>query len=614
MNGTLIARRFRFAFFLCASGAALVAAQQKSQTDGKSAEDTITRAMRDELARSMKKLQLDQFDRPYFIAYHLHEARGLNVSATCGSLLTSDNDDSHVRSLTVEVRVGDYALDNTNFLSAPAFSPGTIRPQFGFSQLPLDDNYLEIRRQIWLATDGAYKQAIEQLAAKKAALQNRTRTEDLPDFSKENPTQTVDVEPSVQMKRPEAEALVRELSKLLGPMPELYSSSVSLSVSNSRIVYLNSEGTSYEKSHPWITFSASVSTQATDGLRLGDSAFFYARSIDGLPSRDQLALQIREMAERLRSLRDAPLLDRYNGPVLFEGRAAAEIFGEEFAPALVGQRKPLSGMAGMEEVFERFSQVGGTSFAGKIGARVLPDFLNVMDNPTISTFGKQPLMGGYRVDEDGIPARETRLVEGGILKTLLTTRVPIQGVPHSTGNRRGAGAAPSNLIVEASNGLDEADLKAKFRDLVKKRGLDYGVVVREVGADFGASMEEQAMAMFSAMSGQGRAGRGLLLAYKVYPDGHEELIRGARLSGMSAESFKEIVAASKSVTAFNRTHMPQFNLSSSFFFSFGAEMSSSSLPIVSDVVPSLLFEDLNLIRPPEETPKPPFSNPPPCAQ
>ena len=321
------------------------------------------------------------------------------------------------------------------------------------------------------------------------------------------------------------------------------------------------------------------------------------------------------MAERLKSLRDAPLVDRYNGPVLFEGRAAAEIFGEEFAPALVGQRKPLSGMEGMEAVFERFSQVGGgASFAGKIGARVLPDFLNVVDNPKISTFGKQPLMGGYKVDEDGIPAHETRLVEGGILKTLLTTRVPIQGVPHSSGNRRGAGAVPSNLIVEASNGLEEADLKAKFRDLVKKRGLDYGVVVREVGAGSGARMEEQAMAMFSAMTGQGRTGRDLLLVYKVFPDGHEELIRGARLSGMSAESFKEIVAASKSAAVFNREHMPQFNFSSSFFFSFGAEMSASSLPIVSYVVPSLLFEDLNLSKAPEETLKPPFSNPPPCEQ
>jgi predicted Zn-dependent protease len=614
MNGTLIAQRIQIALSLFTFGAALLAPQQKPQADGKPVEDAIGRAMRDELARSTQKLQLAQFDRPYFIAYRVREARGLSVSATCGSLLTVDNDDSRARILTVEVRVGDYALDNTNFLSIPAFSPGTIRPHFGFSQLPLDDNYSEIRRQIWLVTDDAYKQAIEQLAAKKAALQNRTRTEELPDLSKENPVQTVDAEPDVQLKRSDAEKLVRDLSKLLGAMPELYSSSISLSVSNSRILYLNSEGTSYENSHPLITFSASASTQAADGLKLGDSASFYARSLDRLPSRDRLAAQVREMADRLKSLRGAPPVDRYNGPVLFEGRAAAEIFGEEFAPSLAGQRKPLSGMEGMEAVFERFSQSGGTSFAGKIGARVLPDFLNVVDNPTLSAFGKEPLLGGYKVDEDGVPARETRLVEGGILKTLLTTRVPIQGVTHSTGNRRGAGAIPSNLIVEASNGPDETALKAQFRNLVKKRSLDYGIVVREVGGDSGATGEEQATALLSALSGQGRAGRGLLLAYKVYADGHEEPIRGARLSGMTAESFKDIVAASKSATVFHAARMPQFDFGSAFLFSFGAEMSQSSLPIVSYVVPSLLFEDLNLTKPSEQTPNPPFSNPLPCAQ
>jgi predicted Zn-dependent protease len=613
MKGTGITGRIRFALSLCVFCIASAAAQQKTQVDSKLPEDAVSRAMRDELARSMQKLQLAQLDRPYFIAYRVDEGRGLNVAATCGSLLTSDSDDSRRRTLSVEVRVGDYALDNTNFFSVPSFSPGTIRPQFGFSQLPLDDNYLEIRREIWLATDGAYKQAIEQLAGKKAALQNKTPSEDLPDLSKESPTQTIDVEPAVYMKRPEAETLVRDLSKVLGAMQELSSSSVNLSVSNSRTLYLNSEGTSYEKTHPLITFSASASTQAGDGVKLGDSASFYARSGNGLPSRDQLAARVREMAERVRLLRNAPPLEPYNGPVLFEGRAADEIFGEEFAPALIGQRKPVSGMAGMEMVFERFSQLGGTSFAGKIGARVLPDFLNVVDKPTRSAFGKEALMGGYKVDEDGVPARETRLVEGGILKTLLTTRVPVQGVPHSTGNRRGAGAVPSNLIVEASNGLDETDLKNRFRDLVKKRALDYGIVVREVGGEYGANIEEEAMARFSEMTGQGRAGRALVLAYKVYTDGREQLIRGARLSGMTAESFKDVVAASKSASVFHVAHMPQLNFGSSFFFSFGAEMSAES-PIVSYVVPSLLFEDLSLTKPSQESPKPPFSEAPPCTQ
>jgi len=565
----------------------------------------ITRAMRDELARSMEKLRLPQLDKPYFIAYRIHEARGLEASATCGSLLSSSDDDSRIRALTVEVRVGDYAFDNSNFLSPPSFSLGTIHPQFGFNELPIDDNYLEIRRQVWLATDGSYKQAVEQLAAKKAALQNKTRAEDLPDFSKENPTQIMDIEPAVQMKRSDAEMLVRKLSKLLGAKPGLNSSMVSLSVSNGRSLYLNSEGTFYEKSHPLVTLTAASSTQAADGMKLGDSVTFYSDSRDRLPPDDRVAALIEEMGGRLKSLRDAPVLARYNGPVLFEGRAAAEIFAEEFAGGLAGQRKPVSGMGEMEAIFERFPQFAGSSFVGKIGARVLPDFLSVVDNPTLSVYGQEPLFGGYKVDDDGVLAHETRLVEGGILKTLLTARTPVEGVTHSTGNGRRGGPIPSNLIVEAREGLSETELKSRLVEMMKRSNLDYGIVVRKIGGGTGAGMEEQALAMFSGMTGQPGAGKAVLLAYKVYPDGREEMIRGAHLSGLTAESFKGIVAASKSAIVFSSPHTPQFNFSSSFFLSFGA---AQSLPMVSYIVPSLLFEDLSLTKPAQETPNPPFSD------
>ena len=608
-------RRWRIplSLLLCGAGASLVQPQENPQTNAKPEENIVRRAMRDELARSMDKLKLPQLEKPYFISYRVHEARGLEASATCGSLLTSTDDDSRIRSLAVEVRVGDYAFDNSNFLSGPSFSPGTIHPQFGFNELPLDDNYQEIRRQIWLATDGSYKQAVEQLAAKKAALQNKTRAENLPDFSKENSTQTMDVDPVVQIKRMDAEALVRKLSKLLGTMPGVNSSMVSLSASNGRSLYLNSEGTFYEKSHPLVTLSAATSTQAADGMKLGDSLTFYANSRDRLPADDRLAALLEEMGGHLKSLRDAPVLDRYNGPVLFEGRAAAEIFAQEFAPALAGQRKPVSGMGEMEAIFERLPQFAGSSFAGKIGARVLPEFLNVVDNPTLSVYGQDPVFGGYKVDDDGVLAHETRLVEGGILKTLLTGRTPVEGVTGSTGNRRGGGPIPSNLIVEAKEGLSETELKNRLLEMAKKRSLDYGIVVRKMGGGSGASMEEQALAMFSTMMGQPGAGKAVLLAYKVYPDGHEEMIRGAHLAGLTTESFKGMLAASKSATVFNSPHMPQFNFSSSFLFSFGAEAAASpSLPIVSYVVPSLLFEDLSLTKAQQETPKPPFTDPPSC--
>jgi predicted Zn-dependent protease len=570
-------------------------------------ESALSRAMRDELSRSKKDLRLAQLESPYFISYQIREIQDVGISASSGSLLASGENRS--RMLTVELRVGDYALDNTNFFAGPEFAFTRNRSFFGFNELPLDDNYLEFRRVIWLATDSAYKQALEKLAGKHAALQNRTRTENLPDFSKEEPTRTSDVLPSEKFQRSAAESLVRDLSKILGNVPDLYNSSVALSASYLRTLYLNSEGTSYEITEPLVTLAASASTQAVDGMPLDESVDYYARSLASLPAPDELADRIRDMTVRLENLRKAPLLDRYNGPVLFEGRAAGEIFSGEFAPALTGRRKTLSGSPEMASMLGRFSEGGSAPFADKLGGRVLPQFLSVTDNPTISNYGNAPLFASYKVDQEGVRARETRVVENGVLKTFLTTRTPVEGVAHSSGNRRGPGPAPSNLILVAENGQTEAGLKQQFLELVKKRGLEYGIIIREIGSS-GAGMEEQAMAMLSAMTGRGEKGRNVLLAYKAYLDGREELVRGARLSGMSADSFKEIVSASKSAAVYTVAQMPHFDFSMISSFAGGG----MSAPLVSYVVPSLLFDDLTLAKPTSELPKPPFSSPPTAAQ
>ncbi len=563
--------------------------------------------MRDELSRSMKDLRLAQLEQPYFISYQVREFQDVSISASSGSLLTSGENFS--RMLTVELRVGDYAFDNTNFFAGPEFAFTRNRSLLGFNELPLDDNYLEFRRLLWLATDSAYKQALENLAGKRGALQNRTRAENLPDFSKEDPTQTTDGPPAGKFERSATESLVRDLSKIMGNVPDLYNSSVALIASYSTTLYLNSEGTSYEKREPLITLAAAASTQALDGMSLDDSVDFYARSLASLPAPDELASRIRDMIVRLENLRKAPLLDRYNGPVLFEGRAAGEIFSAEFVPALGGRRKTLSGSPEMDSIFGRLSESGSASFADKLGGRVLPPFLSVLDDPTISNYGNETLFASYKVDQEGVRARETRVIENGVLKTFLTTRTPVEGVAHSSGNNRGLGPAPSNLILVAERGLTEAGLKQQFLELVKKHGLDYGIIIREIESS-GRGMEEQAMAMLSAMTGRSEKGRNVLLAYKVHLDGREELVRGARLSGMSADSFKEIVAASKSAAVYTVAQTPHFDFS--MIASLGGREVSE--PLASYVVPSLLFDDLTLTKPTTETPKPPFSSPPSSAQ
>lgn len=534
-------------------------------------EDVVMKAMRDELARSMDKLQLEQLERPYFIAYRVEEGWGASASASFGSLLGSN--ESRWRSLSVEVRVGDYDFDNTNF-RVRRFGG---RPR----RLPLDDDYKELRRQIWLATDGAYKQAVENLSRKRAELQHRTRIEEIADFSREAPTSMTDEAAPVEVDIAEAEALVRDLSALFKEMPDVFTSTVRLRADNVHTRYLNSEGTSFTRIRPSVTFTALAGTQAPDGMPLEDFVAAYGRSMDDLPDREALRARVEEMGARLASLRAAPVVDSYNGPVLFERQAAAALFGRIFAPRLLASRAPISGEG-------RGPSQGRNPFLDKIGARVLPEFLSVVDAPTVNEYKKRRLVGGGRVDDDGVRTRRTVLVENGILNTLLTTRNPVSGIVKSTGSRHGPNAVPSNLFVTAKKGYSDKKMVKAFLKLVKQRKKAYGIVVRRIG---NPDLRVRGLSRRGARMGN------IILAYRVFPDGREELIRNARLSDVTESTFKEIVAASRNQTVYTAPFRAR-------------SASGMHSGVVSFVVPSLLFEDVSLQKPRGEVPHPPVAKHP----
>jgi hypothetical protein len=582
----------------CLSLSTVVHAQTQTR------DDVVARAARDEMARSMTQLQLVSAARPYFVAYTITDEESVSAHASFGSLVGSHQ--GRGRTLSVEVRVGDYGFDNTNFFSMSALSGAGMRTLIGFYELPLDDDYIEMRRQMWLATDAAYKQAVESIGGKRAALLNQTEPDSLADFSRADVTHTTDQLEPTSLDLAMGESLVRELSRA-GISPTVYSSTVSFSASNTRTYYLNSEGTTFTRSRPMVTVTATAATQSADGMPLNSGVTIAARSVGTLPSRDQLATRVRALYATLDTVRGAPVIDRYNGPVLFEGAAAAQLFGEQFAPALTASRKTISSNGAMEQVMSMLSQSaggGGASLADKLGARVLPAFLSVVDDPTAAPHGQLVLFGGYSVDDQGVAAHPTQVVDHGILKTLLSSRTPATGVARSTGNFRGGIVAPSNMVVESTEGVTDAALRERLLALAKARGLSFAIVVRSLGAnasaDDPATMVQDMMA--AAMGGGGAKARSVFRAYKLYADGHEECVRGAQIADLSIDAFKTIVATSSSTAVINRAAADGLG---------GLLMSGGTgAPLASFVVPSLLFDDLTITKQPDQTNKPPISGPP----
>jgi predicted Zn-dependent protease len=569
-----------------------------------SQDDVPFRAMKDELARSMSQIQLQKMDRPYFIAYRMDDLNRTTVSATLGSV--TEEQPTRMRLIGVEVRVGDYSVDNSNYVSIRSFGGGGNGMFNSIRQAPLDDDYQQIRRDFWLATDSQYKSALEDLSAKRAVLETRNHAEDMPDFTKVAPNTEFEPPEKTEPSLEELKSLARALSAVFRTTPDIYGSSVDIEFRNYYTRYINSEGSSFTRPEPIFKLQINARTQSPDGVPVADTLEFYGRSVSDLPSREVLLARTRAMADRILKLRSASSLDRYNGPVLFEDDAAAEIFAQQFATGLMAVRTPLSDDSRFEMFFNQMmSQLGGGSFVDKIGGRVLPEFLSVSDNPLLSDFKGAKLLGDVRVDDDGVKTRETKLVEHGVLKTLLATRVPVKAVPQSTGSRRGWGPAPSNLFVTSNKSSTRDELHQELLRRAKDRGLDYGIIVRRVGGGAAASFMKLAMRM--ARPGA-QSGSSLAEVYKLFPDGHEELVQGVELSDLTASVFRDIVAVGDTPVVFTDEFIPRIGA----LFSLGVS-ATSDVPVVSCVVPSLLFEEVSLVKTTGPFPNPPLS-PSPLAQ
>jgi predicted Zn-dependent protease len=546
----------------------------QAQTDGTG--DVIMRAMRDEMQRSMKQLNTGNLEKPYFISYRVVDLQRDSVGATFGSL--SQSNGFHVRRLTVDVRVGDYKLDNSHFFSFNFDMGARLRIFNGTVELPLDDDYKEVRRQIWLATDAAYKKAVEDLSNKRGLLQAQNREDEADDFSREAPAVSSYDLPLVKLDRTAWESEARALSALFRQMPGIYTSSVLFNCFRTDTRFLTSEGTSYVRREPSLTFTGTAATQANDGMPLEDLIWAQARSLSEMPSQQELASRLEAMGHQLTELRNAGTIASYNGPVLVEGDAAPLLVRWLLLPNLVAVKRTVTDrVPGQANLNQNLNE---NPFLDRIGARVLPDFLSVVDDPTIHDYNGRALAGFSKFDEDGLPSRQIILIDKGVLKTLLASRDPVRGIDHSTGSRHAGQAAPSNVIITASNGLSQTDLQAKFMDMVKQRNESFGIVVRRVR--------------------NGNAFHTAVMAYKAFPDGHEELVRGVQFFQFSVPALKEIAAASRELNYMTLRYQPpmgQFGLPNE---------SEENFTPVSVLAPSLLFEDVSLRKVRGATPNPPI--------
>jgi TldD protein len=566
--------------------------------------DQTLRAMRDEMARAKTRLELkipgtQDPVRPYYVEYRLLDLEVREVSAEFGTLLTSTH--TRNRFMNVQARVGSYKLDSSNFVSEEGF-----RGFIGSSgQVGIDRDYNSLRQDLWIATDQAFKEAVETFSRKQAYLSSLARQSDIDDFSVVDPIQQIAplVKPDWSNRNWDQEA--RESSTTLRAFPQVYESRVTYYLVYATEYLLTSEGTEIRANRSFAAIEAGLNTLADDGMPLNNFYAAYAPTPADLPGVDAVRKNLNVAGSELMAMRAAPAAQDYTGPVLFEARAAAPLLAQVLGPAMNGARPPLAFQPVMEQLL---SGLGGKSdWVGRIGVRVLPQSVTLLDDPGAKDFRGTPLLGGFAVDEEGVRAQKVTVVDNGNLKELLMSRRPGPDSNKSNGHGRAAflnDAKPtmSNLIFTSTDKLSPADLKKKFLDGCRAEKLPYCLIVRQMDNPSLSLLHQEDFSELLASYGGG-AGTGdrlPLVVYRVYPEtGREEMIRGSRIVGLNTRALRNLSGVGNDNFVYNYMQSQVNGFAGTALGAFGS--ANGGLP-ASTVAPSLLFDELE-VRGPRGEPK-----------
>jgi predicted Zn-dependent protease len=465
--------------------------------------DPLLQALMTELERSKAQLKMDQLAAPYYIEYRVSDVEDYTTEAAFGA--TREDQRVHVRLLRVVVRLGDYKQDSY-------FSAGVG----GNALLPLDNDPIALRHQIWLATDEAYKNAGQALTQKQSILKQFSKDDNpIDDFAKTAPVQSVEPTLSLKADTDSWKKTLEAASNLYRDYPDIQSVSASARFTVINDYLLNSEGTVTRNSKAVYTVQFAASTQAPDGMRLGRTPAWTVAKIEELPMREKLLQDSKDALETLVALRKAPIVDEeYRGPVLFSPDAADDIVASLIGGNILG-RKPQLGAP---------NRTTG-AFATSYKSRILPAFVNVVDDPTLKDFQGKSLIGSYDVDSEGVKAQPVDIVEKGVLTNYLVGRQPIRDFPESNGHGRAGPAAPPQpslgvLLLKTSEPQSPEALKKHVMELVSNGGQPFGYRVETM------------------------AGPAPRLLYRIYAkDGHEELVRGAVFSELDVRALRSDLSA-----------------------------------------------------------------------
>jgi len=497
-------------------------------TSVQSAESPILIAMKQEMQRTMDGLS-KQSNPPYFLSYAVTETKTIRMSASFGKLKYSEDVSSRI--LDIDIRVGNYELDNTHTIRGSRFEFGGGGKGI---ELPMSNDEKAIRSIIWNATDKLYKKAVERYGKVLTNRAVKVKEEDSSaDFSKQQIVEYIEDEQSFTIDTTLWKDRIKRLSALFSEDSKIYTGEVYFQADILTKYFVSSEGSRIQQSEPNVRMFASASTKADDGMTLPLFSSYFGFLPENLPSEETMATDIKSMIKTIGELRNAPLAETYSGPAILSGPASGVFFHEIFGHRVEGHRQK--------------DPNSSQTFKSFLNKNILPDFIDVVFDPSLKTLNGQDIVGHYKYDDEGVKAEKVIAVEKGIFKNFLMNRSPIESFPVSNGHgRRQPGLRPvarqSNLLVKASKTISFDSLKTLLREECIKQNKEYGLYFVEISGGF----------TFTARTIPNAFNVQPLVVYKIFADGRpDELVRGVDLIGTPLTTFNNIIAASHDIGIFN---------------------------------------------------------------
>lgn len=500
------------ALFLCvAAHSCLGAASSETEFD-------VLDVMLDELSRSFDVLQ-DEDEPPYFLSYEITQDKIRSVSGSYGEI--GGIVDRSFRELDIDLRVGSSELDNTHFGGRGGATSISI------------ESPEAIRNTLWYATNREYRIAVAQLSDVRSAMQSRVEEIDQSgDFSpaprEEYRTDVIELEAALSV----LEEKVRLYGAPFKRAEHIIFNRVTVSGDVETRWFVNSEGTKIRVSQPFYRVTIEASSKADDGMVLSRQLSHISTSLDGLPDDEAILNEAETLIEELAEMRDAPIVEPYAGPAILSGRATGVFFHEILGHRLEGHRQK--------------AEHEGQTFKSKLGEYVLPENFSVVFDPNVRKFGTIDLAGSYDFDNQGVRAQRVTVVRDGILEGFLTSRLPMEGFPISNGHGRKNQGRPvvarqSNMFVEVENPYSPEQLKAMLIERVLEQGKEFGLYFEDIRGGFTLTQRTMPNA-FNVTP---------VVVYRIFTDGHQEMVRGVDLIGTPLTTFSRVEAGASDFEVFN---------------------------------------------------------------